>query len=643
MSDERFQILYDFQVQDQKLDRTAKLIDQLNLGLERSTRALRGFETASGSFNRIGDGAKVATSKVLDLAAALNVAGTVARAVGGGVSAVYGGLDRFGAGFIKAAGERSSTVRSYTTLLGGDKRLAELEFYRAQQFAQKTDFTSATVEKAQSQLIAQGFRGNDLYRTLFGAADLSAAAAGDKNQALEGTVRALGQIKAKGRLQSEEINQLTENAPFSRTLLIEELRKSLKLKDSAAVDKALRTGISADVGIEAFQRTVLAQLGTKKLGEFSTNSAGSLTSLLSNRDEAFQNLSKAFDADQALPAIGRYKKALTEETALYDVNGKKGKDLALVLQDIANATTNAKAGLSELTAAFTDSFSESYALKAIQEGRDFNTESTTEALHNLGTAIGRLGSLAATAVGGTNGLVGNIAQRAANAVNNSLDIGEDIRLGEYRKAAQKTGRLLLDNTIGGIVAQNTLPYRIAENAYHRVFGNYLESSDKVDEEFRASTDLYGPFTSDHPAYGTRALTEAARRATDLSGGRGYSFKGTETDKASKIAKSVEDAERKAKKARGFDELLTNYETPAFQGKGIGGSVSGVDAINSVVENSLASGRSDERAIIVNQQVNITVPNSEIAQRVAGELRNARDSIADELRTLSRAPRAAARK
>jgi len=624
MSDERFQFLYDFQVNDQKLDRTAKLIDQLNLGLERSARALRGFETASGSFNRIGDGAKGATSKVLDLAAALQVAGTVARAVGGGVSAVYAGLDRFGDNFIKAAGERTSTVRGYTTFLDGDKRLAELEYYRAQQFAQKTDFTSQTTEQAQSRLLAQGFRGKDLYATLFSAADLAAASPDDKNEALKRITTAEAQIKAKGKLQGEELTGQLAEAGLSTTLVREEIRKALRLKNIGEVDKKISAGeVSADVALPAIQRAILAQLHTTKAGEFATGSAGSLTSLLSNRDEAFANLSKAFDADRALPAIGRYKKALSEETSLYDVNGKKGKDLALVLQDIANATTNAKAGLSELTAAFTDSFSDSYVRQLVHDGRDFNTEFTTGALHNLGEAIGRLGSVAAIAVGSTNGLTGNLAQRAANTINHDTDLVSAIDSGKYRTAARLAAENL--DRVPGLSLLKYLPIPLVGRAiYNRTHGDLLAGDS--DESIANQT--------------SSATQDNAANRTNLGAGK-YRFTATEEFKAQRRA--AEAADKKAKKARGFDELLTNYESPAFQGRGIGGSATGIDAIGSVVDNSLSSGRADQRAIIVNQQVTITVPSSEIAQRLAGELRNARDSIADELRTLSRAPRAAARR
>ena len=626
MDDARFQVLYDFQVRDERLERSAKLLDSINQNVERMGTSLLRLERGSGSaFGRIGEHADRSKRSMLDLASAVYVVRSAFDIARSTIGTAVNALGQFGDTSIKAFGERTSTIRGYTTFLNGDRGQAELEFYRAQQFAQKTDFTSQTIEQGQSRLLAQGFRGHDLYATLFAASDLAAASPDDKNETLKRLVKGFTDVKAKGHLQGEELTTQFAEAGLNLVLVKEELRKSLGLKNIGAVDKAISSGsVSADVALPAIQRAILAQLHTTKAGEFATSSAGSLTSLLSNRDEAFQNLSKAFDADQALPAIGRYKKALTEETALYDVNGKKGKDLALVLQDIANATTNAKAGLSELTAAFTDSFSESYAQQQRRDGRDFSTEFTTGALRNLGEAIGRLGSIASVAVGSTNGLVANVAQRAANVVNHDTDLFSALDQGKYGTAAKLAAEGLA-NRVPGLSLLKYLPEPlVGRYIYNRTHGDLLLGD--TDESLANATSQQ---TQDN----------AANRA-NLSAGK-YRFTASDIFKAERRAADA--ADKKAKKARGFDELLTNYESPAFQGKGIGGSATGVDAIGSVVDNALSSGRSDQRAIIVNQQVNITVPSSEIAQRLAGELRNARDSIADELRTLSRAPRAAARR
>lgn len=285
-------------------------------------------------------------------------------ALGGGIIGVgalaFRGLSAFGDTAVQAMGERDSAVRNYTALMGGNRGSAELEYYRAQQFARRTDFTESAVTKAQSSLIAQGLRGDELYRTLFAASDLSSLSGDDKSEALKGVVRALGQIKAKGRLQSEEINQISEHAPLSREKWMEEIRIGLGLKDRRAVEKAMQKGeVSADVGLSAFQRATLSQLGTNKLGQFSTQSAGSLTSLISNLEEAQSMLAKSFNSE-TLPAVERFKASLTDLGSQFDVSTKQGKDLAFVYKDMANTAIEAKTQWAAFKAGFLGTFSEAY-------------------------------------------------------------------------------------------------------------------------------------------------------------------------------------------------------------------------------------------------------------------------------------------
>jgi hypothetical protein len=152
----------------------------------------------------------------------------------------------------------------------------------------------------------------------------------------------------------------------------------------------------------------LQQLGTSRAGEFATSSAGSVTALESNRAEAIRNVLKGFDADENLPAMERYKKALTDQGRLFDINSKTGKDLSLVVQDLANASLEAKSAVNEFVTGFTESFSESYAKTLAKEGRN-DIGSSIDQLDMLGRAIGRLGSVASMAVGRTDTLVGSLA------------------------------------------------------------------------------------------------------------------------------------------------------------------------------------------------------------------------------------------
>ena len=429
--DERLGFELDIDVDAHRLPQTVQQLAMMERHLLRLDGSIERFERSTRAMDSSASRMRNVAGSITELSSAISI---LSRGLTLGASA-WQAFDRGGDFAIKAMGERTATIRAYTQLLGGDKKGAALEYYRAQEFSQKTDFSSLQIEQAQARLMAQGFRDKDLYATLFSAADLAAIMPGDKNQTLERVTMALAQIKGKGKLQGEELTGQLAEAGLNTTLVKQQIAKSLGIKVSE-VDKRMGKGeISSEVAIPAIQRAILAQLGTSKAGEFATSSAGSLTALISNRDEAIQNLLKGFDADANLPGMERYKKALTEQGKLFDINTKTGRELSLVIQDLSNAAVDAKSGWTEFTSGFLESFADTYNREARRTGRDFNSEYTAQALHNLGEAIGRLGSMASAAVGGTNGLVTNLAQVAANVIGRGADYVERGQGGDYKGAA----------------------------------------------------------------------------------------------------------------------------------------------------------------------------------------------------------------
>jgi len=168
--DERLGFELDIDVDAHKVPAAVQLLGQMDDRLMRIGKSLERFESGT---RRMGDSSNRVRGMVGDfteLASAAQLAGRAFDVV----SKAWGAFEKGGDYAVKAMGERSATIRGYTQLLGGDKKQANLEYYRAQQFSQKTDFTSETIEKSQARLMAQGFRGKDLYATLFSAADLAA-------------------------------------------------------------------------------------------------------------------------------------------------------------------------------------------------------------------------------------------------------------------------------------------------------------------------------------------------------------------------------------------------------------------------------------------------------------------------------------
>jgi len=313
----------------------------------------------------------------------------VARSVAAALWKPIEMLDKFGDTAVSAFGERQGAIRAYTTLLG-DATQAQVEFFKAQQLSQKTDLTSGQVEGAQKSLMVAGFRGEGLDQALLATADLGAMASPkEREMMVERSARALSQIFSKGKLQAEELRQLAE-AGISRKLVLEQLTGSKYGKNAAAVEKSITGGkISGDEGIAAIERAILKQFGTSKLGEFAMGSAGSLTSMLSNRDEGLQNVLKAFDAEEHIPAVNRYKDALREQTQAFDLATVKGQAFSLTLQGLSNTSMEVKTTWTMFLDGFTSSFTASYnevqdALGLGQEGWD----KTGVAAKNLGATLG---------------------------------------------------------------------------------------------------------------------------------------------------------------------------------------------------------------------------------------------------------------
>ncbi len=445
--DERLGFELDIDVDAHRLPPTVQHLAMMERHLLRLDGSIERFERSTRAMDASANRVRNVAGSITELASAV---GLLSRGLSMGAAA-WSAFDRGGDFAIKAMGERSATIRAYTQLLGGDKRGAALEYYRAQEFSQKTDFSSLQIEQAQARLMAQGFRDKDLYATLFSAADLAAIMPGDKNQTLERVTMALAQIKGKGKLQGEELTGQLAEAGLNTTLVKQQLAKSLGIK-VGDVDKRISGGqVSADVAIPAIQRAILAQLGTSKAGEFATSSAGSLTALISNRDEAVQNLLKGFDADANLPAIDRYKKALTEQGKLFDINTKTGRELSLVIQDLSNAAVDAKSGWTEFTSGFLESFADSYNREARRSGRDFEGDAAraNDALERLGRSIGALGLVAASAAGNTNSVIGKMANLLNDSIEQESALVRMLNEGKLGGAAWEAAKLTLPGRVIG--------------------------------------------------------------------------------------------------------------------------------------------------------------------------------------------------
>jgi tape measure domain-containing protein len=328
-------------------------------------------------------------------------AGAALAAAAAGATAAAAALADLDGKAVKAFGERTATIRAYTTILG-DAKQAQIEYSRANELASKTELTSASTLKAQQALIVAGFRGADLTNALTASMDVAATKAPEEREmTMERMGRAFSQILAAGQLRGQELNQLAE-AGVNRGQVLELLGKG----NAAAGEKAMSGGqVSAQQGIAAVQQAILQTLGTQKLGQFATGASGSLAGLLSNRDEALDILLKSFEGE-TLPAVKAYKAALTDQTNQLATSSETGKGLVMMLSDFASITTNVKAIWTDFSTGFLETFVSSYNAARENSGAFV---AVTGGLRALGQTLGQVGGMVGTLANGFERMLGAIS------------------------------------------------------------------------------------------------------------------------------------------------------------------------------------------------------------------------------------------
>lgn len=150
---------------------------------------------------------------------------------------------------IALADAYSSAKIGFSTILGesrGQQMMDQLD-----EFAKVTPFkTSGVIANAQ-KMMAMGWDPENIIDDL-GIIGDAAAATGKLDQGLESIVRALSQIKTKGRLSTEELNQLAEAGIAAKAMLAENLGYGTGDKGIAKMTKDLEDGaIASNVAIEA--------------------------------------------------------------------------------------------------------------------------------------------------------------------------------------------------------------------------------------------------------------------------------------------------------------------------------------------------------------------------------------------------------
>ncbi len=183
------------------------------------------------------------------------------------LASMLGGLVKGGIELaLSATSFKRNAILGLASMLGGAEQ-AKAMYGQIAKFADTSPFKTQDVTKHYKKLLGAGFAGGETQEILKGLYDVSALNDFD-TQVVDRMSLAFGQIKGKGKLQTEELNQIVEGSggTISRLKVFEQLAK-MTGKSTDEIDKQLQKGkISADVGIKAIMEVIRTGVSGGKLG-----------------------------------------------------------------------------------------------------------------------------------------------------------------------------------------------------------------------------------------------------------------------------------------------------------------------------------------------------------------------------------------
>ena len=218
-----------------------------------------------------------------------------------------------GAGFLSAraifgpVADYQQTQIAFQALLGSAER-AERFLTQMRNFAEVTPFDFAGVSEGARRLLAVGFAARDVIPALTDIGNV-AANLGAGTEEINGVIRALGQMKGKGKASAEELNQISEQLPgFSAVNAIAE---SLGITVAETFDMMKKGALPADVAIQAILQGMRDMPGAAGAME---RQSRTLNGRLSTLKDTLQNL--VIDAMQPFigsisDAVGRFTELVT--------------------------------------------------------------------------------------------------------------------------------------------------------------------------------------------------------------------------------------------------------------------------------------------------------------------------------------------
>lgn len=274
---------------EQSIAKMQKQID--NLSKDKATVKVEAQDKATSKLEKVGSLIKTLGKKALKLpVTVLDKATKPLRSILNYATSIKGIITGLATGAavnqlvsapIALADAYSSAKIGFTTLLGesgGNKLMNQID-----QFAKATPFkTSNTIEQAQ-RMIAMGWEAENLIDDMKVIGD-AAAATGKGDEGLQRIVTALAQIKSKGKLSTEELNQLAEAGISAKRYIAEGLGYGSGDAGLAALAEDLQKGaVGAEAAIEAIMQGM-----TEYKGMMETTANETVEGLKSQIEDTFE-------------------------------------------------------------------------------------------------------------------------------------------------------------------------------------------------------------------------------------------------------------------------------------------------------------------------------------------------------------------
>lgn len=356
----------------------------------------------------------------------LSAVGRIGAAIGHtvkvGAVAAGAGLAAAGAVGLRTASQMEQAQIAFTTMLGSAQR-AQKFLGQLQRFAAATPFEFPELVTASQRLLAMGFAAKDVVPTLTAIGDAVAGLGGGAEQ-IDQVTTAIGQMMAKGKIQSDELLQLTEAGIPALKILADQYHVSAgKMQEMVTQGKVL----SADALPKLIQGLEKGTKSTQGFGGMMQKQSQSLSGLFSTlKDNATMTLSNL-----VTPAIPAIKQGISL------ANTEIGKFAPKVQSALESAIQAAKTNAPKIGAAISDALHSDTAKKL--------TDTVSSIASTVGDAV--------------SGMATDIYNRAL-AVGTGLfgGISDGVKNGDWSKLGQTIGEAIANSLhrIASIAEQITI-------------------------------------------------------------------------------------------------------------------------------------------------------------------------------------------